>query len=91
MQNLGRSVRRRFRDFRAFYEDLLEAHPTCIIPPLPGKHRIVYLSGDRFSPEFVEKRIQALQRFLTRIMKHAELSKSKYLYEFVSSPEYVSD
>lgn len=30
--------------------------PACVVPPLPDKHRMEYVVGDRFSPEFIERR-----------------------------------
>lgn len=33
-------VRRRFQDFVQLYKWLKDTHSHCIIPPLPGKHRL---------------------------------------------------
>jgi sorting nexin-4 len=60
-------VRRRFQDFILLHQSLLEQYPQCIIPPLPSKHRIEYVTGDRFSTDFIQKRIISLQSFLDRI------------------------
>ncbi|GAW07098.1 lipid binding protein [Lentinula edodes] len=50
------SARRRFQDFVFLREHLVKDFPACVVPPLPGKHRLEYLTGDRFSPEFMERR-----------------------------------
>ncbi|CEP13087.1 hypothetical protein [Parasitella parasitica] len=52
----NRPVRRRFRDFLWLHNALSVEHPACVIPPLPEKHRIKYMRGDRFDPMFVEQR-----------------------------------
>jgi len=64
-------VRRRFQDFAFIREHLVKSFPACVVPPIPEKHRLgksifgneemdadilEYIKGDRFSPEFVEKR-----------------------------------
>jgi sorting nexin-4 len=62
-----KQVRRRFQDFVMLHRWLSEVYPQCIIPPLPSKHRMEYVTGDRFSTEFLEKRMSALQCFVDRI------------------------
>lgn len=52
------STRRRFQDFTFLRENLSKDFPACVVPPLPGKHRLEYVTGDRFSPEFIERRKQ---------------------------------
>ena len=49
-------VRRRFQDFVFLREYLVKNFPASIVPPIPDKHRLEYIKGDRFAPEFVEKR-----------------------------------
>lgn len=65
-------VRRRFQDFAFVREHLVKNFPACVVPPIPEKHRlgkfapwechvihahlVEYIKGDRFSPEFVERR-----------------------------------
>jgi len=68
---LDPSSRRRFQDFVFLRNHLKVGFPACVIPPLPDKHRLgtqairsstlssppaEYVTGDRFSPEFMEKR-----------------------------------
>ena len=50
------TIRRRFQDFLWLQKCLKYEYPASIHPPLPGKHRIEYFTGDRFSTEFLEKR-----------------------------------
>ncbi|THG93226.1 hypothetical protein EW026_g7957 [Hermanssonia centrifuga] len=50
------SSRRRFTDFVFLREHLAKDFPACVVPPLPDKHRLEYVTGDRFSPEFMERR-----------------------------------
>ncbi|KAH3677555.1 hypothetical protein WICPIJ_008962 [Wickerhamomyces pijperi] len=83
-------IRRRFSDFVFLYDVLSNDHPECVIPPLPDKQRLEYLKGDRFSPEFTEKRCQSLQRFLKRIEGHPVLKKSKIYHIFLESTEWGS-
>ena len=65
------SARRRFQDFVFLRNHLAKDYPASVVPPIPDKHRmgesfasdlsqadavVEYLTGDRFSPEFVERR-----------------------------------
>ncbi|KAH6569319.1 hypothetical protein BASA50_003390 [Batrachochytrium salamandrivorans] len=77
------SVRRRFQDFVLLQKMLADAHPACIIPPLPGKHRMEYITGDRFGPEFIEKRRISLQSYVDRISRHPILQQSVHLQRFL--------
>ncbi|ORY07227.1 lipid binding protein [Basidiobolus meristosporus CBS 931.73] len=81
-------VRRRFQEFVWLYNTLVYEYPACIIPPLPEKHRMEYLKGDRFGQEFVEKRKDSLERFLQRIARHPTLQKSECLRIFLTSDKF---
>lgn len=50
------SSRRRFQDFVFLRDALVKDFPACVVPPLPEKHRMEYVVGDRFSQEFIERR-----------------------------------
>ncbi|KAI5960001.1 SNX4 [Candida theae] len=78
------SVRRRYGDFRYLYESLTNDFPTVMIPPLPSKSNIKYLTGDTFSHEFVHKRLHSLDRFLRFIVQHRVLSQSSIFHLFIS-------
>ncbi|KAH9250188.1 hypothetical protein BASA81_011996 [Batrachochytrium salamandrivorans] len=64
-------------------EDACRCTSCCIIPPLPGKHRMEYITGDRFGPEFIEKRRISLQSYVDRISRHPILQQSVHLQRFL--------
>ncbi|KAI5952011.1 SNX4 [Candida jiufengensis] len=78
------NVRRRYGDFRYLHESLTNDFPTTMIPPLPSKSNIKYLTGDTFSHEFVHKRLHSLERFLRFIIQHKLLSQSSIFHLFIS-------
>ncbi|KAJ2914290.1 hypothetical protein MD484_g6139, partial [Candolleomyces efflorescens] len=80
--------RRRFQDFVFLREHLVRDFPACVVPALPDKHRLEYLTGDRFSPEFMERRRIDLHRFLERIARHPMLQRSTLLRAFFESTEW---
>ncbi|KDE03810.1 hypothetical protein MVLG_05750 [Microbotryum lychnidis-dioicae p1A1 Lamole] len=82
------SARRRYTDF-VFMRDLLtKDYPAAIVPPLPEKHRMEYVVGDRFSPEFIERRRVDLQRFVERLSRHPKLSQTDTFRAFLESSEW---
>ncbi|OWZ32774.1 sorting nexin-4 [Cryptococcus neoformans] len=81
-------VRRRFQDFVFLREHLVKNFPACVVPPIPDKHRLEYIKGDRFSPEFVERRRLDLQRFADRIARHPTLQRSQLVNDFLQSTEW---
>ncbi|CAG7847958.1 Sorting nexin-4 AltName: Full=Autophagy-related protein 24 [Serendipita indica DSM 11827] len=82
------SARRRFQDFVFLRENLAKDFPACVVPPLPDKHRLEYLTGDRFSPEFIERRRQDLSRFMQRVSNHPTLQRATLLRDFIESTEW---
>ncbi|KAI7874555.1 hypothetical protein K492DRAFT_39829 [Lichtheimia hyalospora FSU 10163] len=82
------SVRRRFQDFVWLYNVLYTHFPACFVPPLPDKHRMEYVKGDRFSSDFIERRRVSLQRYLQRIARHPILQKSEFFIMFLESPKF---
>lgn len=83
-------ARRRYRDFEFLHDALQRDLPACLVPPLPDKHRLEYVTGDRFSPEFIERRTQDLQNFLERVCRHPHLVRMPILRSFLESSEWVS-
>ncbi|KAL2919983.1 intercellular trafficking and secretion [Polyrhizophydium stewartii] len=81
------AVRRRFQDFVTLHKLLADAHAACILPPLPGKHRMEYITGDRFSPEFIEKRRASLQTYIDRISRHPVLMRSPHVQRFLEAEQ----
>ena len=58
------------------------------MPPLPDKHRLEYLTGDRFGDTFVQRRCAELQLFLERVCRHPVLQRAKLLQVFLESDEW---
>lgn len=86
-----RHVRRRFQDFVWLHNALKIEFPACVIPPLPEKHRMRYVKGDRFNPVFIEQRRLGLQWFMDRIARHPYLQASQYTRLFLESTDFKSD
>ncbi|EGD91294.1 sorting nexin-4 [Trichophyton rubrum D6] len=82
------SVRRRFTDFYFLYNTLFREYPACAIPPLPDKHKMEYVRGDRFGPEFTQRRAWSLHRFIKRITLHPVLRRAPILVTFLESGEW---
>ncbi|KAF7723211.1 intercellular trafficking and secretion [Apophysomyces ossiformis] len=82
------SVRRRFQDFVWLYNVLYTHYPACFVPPLPDKHRMEYVKGDRFGADFIEKRRVSLERFLQRIARHPILGRAEFFLMFLESSEF---
>ncbi|KAI8390905.1 uncharacterized protein BYT42DRAFT_554859 [Radiomyces spectabilis] len=86
-----RPVRRRFQDFVWLHNALILEFPACIVPPLPEKHRLEYIKGDRFSAQFIERRKVSLQWFLDRIAQHPKLQTSQCTRIFLESNDFRND
>ncbi|KAL7552733.1 hypothetical protein ACHAWF_015971 [Thalassiosira exigua] len=76
------SVLRRYSDFLWLYERLHRERTGSVVPPLPEKQAVA-----RFSPEFVEDRRRALERFLRRVVLHPELWDSECLATFLRADD----
>lgn len=81
------AVRRRYKDFLEFRQQLVQLYPSLVVPPLPEKMTTKYL--DRFSDTFLEKRRRALEQFMTRLSVHPQLSQSEHLRHFLSEENWV--
>ncbi|KII94125.1 hypothetical protein PLICRDRAFT_36357 [Plicaturopsis crispa FD-325 SS-3] len=82
------SSRRRFQDFVFLRDHLVKDFPACVVPALPDKHRLEYITGDRFSPEFMERRRLDLHRFMQRVSRHPTLQRSTLVRAFFESTEW---
>ncbi|CAG8032317.1 unnamed protein product [Penicillium nalgiovense] len=82
------TVRRRFTDFYFLYKTLYREYPACAVPPLPDKHKMEYVRGDRFGPEFTTRRAWSLHRFLKRLTLHPVLRRAPLLTIFLESPDW---
>ncbi|KAI9343334.1 hypothetical protein DFJ73DRAFT_841946 [Zopfochytrium polystomum] len=85
------SVRRRFQDFAALHRSISDEAPSCVIPPLPGKHRMEYITGDRFNPDFIERRRVSLQSYMDRLSRHPTLQLTTSLRKFLDSADSVPE
>ncbi|PUU81153.1 hypothetical protein B9Z19DRAFT_972387 [Tuber borchii] len=82
------AVRRRFTDFVFIWTMLTREFPACAVPPLPGKHKMEYVRGDRFGPDFTNRRANSLNRFLNRLTLHPVLRRTSLLMVFLESPDW---
>ncbi|KAI5847147.1 hypothetical protein DFP73DRAFT_544332 [Morchella snyderi] len=82
------AVRRRFTDFVFLYKALSRDFPQCAVPPLPDKHKMEYVRGDRFGPDFTSRRAHSLHRFLKRLTQHPELRRTPLLFIFLETPDW---
>lgn len=82
------SVRRRFTDFVYLNKSLSRDYPASAVPPLPDKHKMEYVRGDRFGPDFTQRRANSLHRFLTRLSLHPVLRRSALLILFLESTDW---
>ncbi|KAF2281254.1 uncharacterized protein EI97DRAFT_366855 [Westerdykella ornata] len=82
------SVRRRFTDFVFLWKQLSKEFPQCAIPPLPDKHKLEYVRGDRFGPDFTQRRAHSLHRFLKRMTLHPVLRRAALLIIFLETPDW---
>ncbi|KAJ9648452.1 intercellular trafficking and secretion [Coniosporium tulheliwenetii] len=84
------SVRRRFTDFVFLYKTLCREYPQCAVPPLPDKHKMEYVRGDRFGPDFTHRRAHSLHRFLKRLTLHPVLRRAQLLLLFIETADWNS-
>ncbi|KAK6398099.1 intercellular trafficking and secretion [Meristemomyces frigidus] len=87
-QSSHSSVRRRFTDFVFLYKTLAKEYPQCAVPPLPDKHNMAYVRGDRFGPDFTARRAYSLSRFLKRLALHPVLRRATLLTLFLESSDW---
>ncbi|KAK2738742.1 intercellular trafficking and secretion [Myotisia sp. PD_48] len=87
-QKTNFTVRRRFTDFYFLFSSLFRDYPACAIPPLPDKHKMEYVRGDRFGPEFTHRRAWSLHRFIKRITLHPVLRRAPILVPFLESGDW---
>ena len=76
------SVLRRYSDFLWLYERLHKEKAGAIVPPLPEKQAV-----SRFSPEFVEDRRRALEKFLRRVILRSGLYGADCLLTFLRADD----
>ena len=69
-------VRRRYRDFLWLRQQLDDAYPGAIVPPLPPPDKPYKGEFDRFSTHFIQRRQAGLELFLRRVAAHSTLAGS---------------
>ncbi|EEH36606.1 autophagy-related protein 24 [Paracoccidioides lutzii Pb01] len=82
------TVRRRYSDFNFLYNILFREYPACAVPPLPDKHKMEYVRGDRFGTDFTNRRAWSLHRFLKRLSLHPVLRRAPILVVFLESADW---
>lgn len=71
------------------YKTLYRDYPACAVPPLPEKHKVEsYVTGDRFSHDFTQRRAWSLHRFIKRLTLHPVLRRAPLLAIFLESPDW---
>ncbi|TNM91861.1 sorting nexin-30 [Takifugu rubripes] len=80
------SIRRRYQDFDWLRIKLEDSQPTHLVPPLPEKF-VMKGVVDRFSEDFVETRMKALDKFLKRVADHPVLSFNPHLNAFLTAKD----
>lgn len=71
-------VERRYNDFFWLRTILAREYPGLYIPPIPKKSE-----GRNFEQEFLDRRIETLEKFLSEICEHSELRSSVYFSAFL--------
>ncbi|KAJ2067223.1 intercellular trafficking and secretion, partial [Coemansia sp. S142-1] len=85
------ALRRRYQDFAWLHEQLYKQFVASVVPPLPDRRRLEYLTGDRFSEDFVGKRKHGLERFVRRVVLHPLLRTSHHLTVFLEAKDWSSE
>ncbi len=76
------SVMRRFSDLEWLHNQLSKLCPGCIIPALPEKQVM-----GKFEEEFIHGRRRAMEKFINRVTKHADLSNARVIVPFLSADD----
>jgi len=74
------NVQRRYSDFEWLRNTLTKYFPFKLIAPIPGKK----LGNRRFKVDFIEKRMNFLQKFINCIIKDEYFKSSEILISFLS-------
>lgn len=81
-------VRRRFTDFLFLRNALYKEFQAAAVPPIPEKNNMAYVRGDRFSPEFTQRRAWSLHRFINRITEHPILRRAPIFLLFLETQDW---
>uniref|UniRef100_A0A1B6MBK3 PX domain-containing protein n=1 Tax=Graphocephala atropunctata TaxID=36148 RepID=A0A1B6MBK3_9HEMI len=84
------TVNRRYNDFVALYDVLLNRFPYRLIPKLPPKRMIVGASASLLlgagEGQFIEDRRRGLQRWLALVARHPTIGTDPTLHYFLTAP-----
>ncbi|KAL4398812.1 Sorting nexin, cytoplasm-to-vacuole targeting pathway/endosomal sorting [Malassezia pachydermatis] len=85
----GLEAKRRYSEFEALRDALVQLHPTLIIPPIPSKHSLsdyaMKQGRAKVDPAIMTKRTRMLERFLRRIDTHPVLRHDIVFRRFLDS------
>ena len=76
-------VRRRFSDFIWLHDIIHKLYINCVIPPIICSN--YHLNIKEYNR--LEKRINLIKRFMTRLINHPLIRNSQILYDFISIKE----
>ena len=74
-------VRRRYTDFIWLRNALVNNFPTCVIPPIPKKTRLV---GDNYANPINLKRGRGLEKFMNYLAEDPIIKNSNIFYDFLN-------
>jgi sorting nexin-1/2 len=83
-ENATTTVERRYSDFAWLEAMLRKDHTDCIVPPLPPKQQL-----GRFEEGFIDARRRQLEKFLSRLGCHPQLSVSPHLDVFLLASDSI--
>ncbi len=76
-------IYRRFSEIEYLNELLLLTSPGCLIPPLPEKNMMTNFSYH--SEEFMKERMNQIDFYLNKLMRHSHLSYNKHFQTFIAN------
>ncbi|KXJ17404.1 Sorting nexin-4 [Exaiptasia diaphana] len=86
--DMSSNLWRRYSEFDLLRNYLVAIYPAIIVPPLPEKRTNAFkVAGDRFDPDFIEKRRIGLENFLLRCAAHYKLAKDVIFLGFLHQEE----
>ncbi|KAL2315591.1 Sorting nexin-41 [Schizosaccharomyces pombe] len=81
-------IHHRYSEFASLRVQLSRLYPTCLVPPLPDKHKImdylINVTKNQRMSRMLEERKRLLQLFLRRVAQHPILGLSEVFRKFLS-------
>lgn len=82
-------AKRRYSEFEALRDALVQLHPTLVIPPIPSKHTLsdyaLKQTKAKDDPVIIARRKRTLQRFLNRCYAHPVLRRDPVFARFLDA------